>query len=388
MIEGLERALDALAGSDPQTLCDPEAIERLHRCVARLDAVTTRATAAFDASGGWQGGGARSAGAWVASRCGVPASSAHRRVALGRALRHLPVAEEAWLAGDIDTAHVAALDRVRTPATEEALGRDEAVLVGQASDLRFRHFLRVVTYWRWRADRQGAEADAEAVREGRRFHLSKSFGGVFLGDLVLDPIGGTIVSDAMRRIEDELFAADWKEARRRKGEEALPADVARTPAQRRADALVEMARRATTAPRDGRRPEPLFTVVVGYETFAGTVCELADHTVVTPRSLVPWLSGHGWSGSCSTVPAAWSTWARPGASSPGRRVGRWRYGTGSASTRPATSPPIAARSTTSSRGAPVAARSPPTAARPARSTIGPGIEAHRRPPETAAARRR
>jgi len=50
-----------------------------------------------------------------------------------------------------------------------------------------------------------------------------------------------------------------------------------------------MARRAGTAPADGRRPEPLFTVLVGYETFAGRICELANGTVVSPGSVVPWL---------------------------------------------------------------------------------------------------
>ncbi|MDQ3462550.1 MAG: hypothetical protein M3471_05900, partial [Actinomycetota bacterium] len=63
----------------------------------------------------------------------------------------------------------------------------------------------------------------------------------------------------------------------------------RTPAQRRADALVEMARRAGSAPADGRRPEPLFTVLVGYESFDGRICQLANGSVVSPGSLVPWL---------------------------------------------------------------------------------------------------
>jgi hypothetical protein len=35
----------------------------------------------------------------------------------------------------------------------------------------------------------------------------------------------------------------------------------------------------------------LFSVVVGYETFAGRICELANGAVVTPGSLVPWLDG-------------------------------------------------------------------------------------------------
>jgi hypothetical protein len=105
----------------------------------------------------------------------------------------------------------------------------------------------------------------------------------------LDSIAGTIVSDTLHAIEKELFEADWAAARDRLGREPTIYELDRTPAQRRADALVEMATRARTAPRDGRRPAPLFSVLVGYETLAGRVCELAGGTVVTPGSLVPWL---------------------------------------------------------------------------------------------------
>ncbi|MGH9178223.1 MAG: HNH endonuclease signature motif containing protein [Acidimicrobiales bacterium] len=50
-----------------------------------------------------------------------------------------------------------------------------------------------------------------------------------------------------------------------------------------------MAIRAGTAPADGKRPEPLFSVLVDYPTLAGRVCELANGTVITPGALVPWL---------------------------------------------------------------------------------------------------
>ena len=53
--------------------------------------------------------------------------------------------------------------------------------------------------------------------------------------------------------------------------------------------MVEMARRAGAVPAGARMPEPLFTVLVGYETFAGRICELAGASPVTPGSLVPWL---------------------------------------------------------------------------------------------------
>jgi hypothetical protein len=46
-----------------------------------------------------------------------------------------------------------------------------------------------------------------------------------------------------------------------------------------------MATRAMTAPAGGKRPRPLVTVMVGYETFAGRVCDLADGTVLPPNAV-------------------------------------------------------------------------------------------------------
>jgi hypothetical protein len=105
---------------------------------------------------------------------------------------------------------------------------------------------------------------------------------------MLDPLTGAIVAGELKRIETELFDADWAEAKARVGEGVAIADLARTPAQRRADALAEMATRSAAVPPGARRPEPLFSVIVGYEAFT-RLCELADGTVVSPGSLVRWL---------------------------------------------------------------------------------------------------
>ncbi len=289
VLDELDTVLDKLCATEPAALADGQSIEALHRGLARLEAVATRATAAFDASREWEADGAASASSWLAATCHLPQASARRCVRLGRGLRHLPVAEQAWLSGDIGAAQVSALAGARTPSAEEAMSRDEEMLVGFARRLRFSAFSRAVTYWRHYADPDGTEKEAGDQREGRRLHMSQGFDGTWLGDFVLDPITGSIVHKALSRIEDELFEADWAEARSRLGDSAGVADLARTPAQRRADALAEMARRAGVAPADGRRPEPLFTVLVGYETLAGRICELADGTVVSPGSLVEWL---------------------------------------------------------------------------------------------------
>jgi hypothetical protein len=153
----------------------------------------------------------------------------------------------------------------------------------------YRDFIRAISYWEQLADPDGTERAAQAQRERRDAFLVQSIGGMYLGKMTFDPISGAIVAEEHARIERELFEADWAEARGRLGYEPTYADLARTPNQRRADAFVEMAVRSRNAPLDGRRPAPLFSVFVGYETLYGRICELANGTVVSPGSLLPWL---------------------------------------------------------------------------------------------------
>jgi hypothetical protein len=285
----LSEDIDALVATDPAELADRDAMVALHRELARLDAVLTRATAAFDAGRGWDADGAQTAAAWLATRCSLPKQTARREVRLARHLRHLPACESAWLGGEITGSHVATIARARRPATEEALARDEELLVDNARRMRFEAFVRTVQYWLQRADPDGAEDDDDDRRSRRDVYLEESFAGMWLGRMTFDPISGAIVGGEVARIDKEMFEADWAEAKGRLGHEPTVADLARTPGQRRADALVEMATRSATMPAGAKRPRPLFGVVVGYETLKGRICQLANGTVLAPGALVPWL---------------------------------------------------------------------------------------------------
>lgn len=277
---GLAAALDALDAIDTTALSDDELgslLVSLRALENRLDAAATRLTGEWDARQAWAADGARNGAAWLAHRTHMPHRTAQRRVRLAREVRAMPAVASAWVAGEIESGHVSALARARNERTAAPFERDEAMLVDHARTMRFDDFTRVLAYWSQVADPDGVEQDARELHEQRHAHLSLTFGGAWAGDLLLDPIGGSIVDTTLREIERELYDAD------------KASDRERTSAQRRADAFVEMATRARTAPRDGRRPAPLFTVLVGYETFAGRVCELANGTAVSPGSLVPWL---------------------------------------------------------------------------------------------------
>jgi Domain of unknown function (DUF222)/HNH endonuclease len=291
VLSDLQAATDRLYEVGPAAYAEGPALRELLAHQARLGAFLAQAVAAFDASGAWSLAGARSATAWLRAEARLSRKDASGQVRRGRALRRLPEAAAAWGAGAITGDHVDLLAPLCSGTTQEALVRDEPVLVAAARTLTHDRFARTLAYWRQLADRDGTDRDAEAGVAGRDAYLVSSFSGTWLGRLTLDPIAGTAVAGELRRLEELLFEAEWAEARDRLGREPTVTDLPRTPGQRRADAFVEMARRSKTAPVDGRKPQPLVTVLVGYETLHGRIAELEDGTVVAPSALLPWLEG-------------------------------------------------------------------------------------------------
>jgi hypothetical protein len=281
----LTERLEEILAADPEAFGDGESIRTLHRYRARLDAWLAKATATFDASAEWRTSGAQTAAAWLAVEAGLPKSEARRAVRLGRALRHLPAAEEAWCAGAIGAAHVDALHGVANACRDEALRRDEAELVEHAKELRFADFVKLLAYWAQQVDPDGAECRAALQRDRRDAYLAESFGGMWLGRLNFDPVSGAIVGNELRRLTDELFQADWAEAKARLGRDPVSDELSRTPAQRRSDAFVEMATRSAAMPPEARRPAPLVSFLVDFE-LRHRMCELAQGAVLTPGSIL------------------------------------------------------------------------------------------------------
>jgi hypothetical protein len=287
----LRAAVDELLSTDAAVLGEGDTVLGLLAELARLERVAAASAVAFDQSPEWCDEGAYNSSSWVTIRARCPRRSARRRLRLGKATCDMSLVDGAWRRGEIGSQHVEVLAAARTPAVADAFARDEAELVGWARSLSFAEFERKVQYWRQTVTPDAAEDTATAQREQRSVHLSQSFQGMWFGDATLDPVSGEIVSGELRRLEDELFKADWADKKAELGREPAVIELCRTPAQRRADALVEMATRSRTAPSDGQRPVPLFTALVGYEALHGRICELASRTVVTPGSLVPWLDG-------------------------------------------------------------------------------------------------
>ena len=288
-IASVSAGLDWFAQNHPSLFCDGNSVEALEREGSRFECAMARAVNSFDQWGEWARDGATTATAWIDTTCHLPKKEVRAQLRRGKALATMPLVTQAWMNGDIGAAHVDALIRVKRPVTEEALSRDEEILVDVARTLKFAEFATVVDSWEHYADQDGTDEAAEAKRTQRDVYLYPSPGG-YLGEMRFDTIGGAIVSKELKRIEEELFEADRAEAKERLGRDPRHDELARTPAQRRADAMIEMAVRSAAANVvEGRRPAPLFTVVIDYPTLWGRISQLEQGPVVAPGSLLSWL---------------------------------------------------------------------------------------------------
>ena len=271
----LEAAVDALLA---ERLCH-ESGEQLHtdvvtlqRIRGKLGVLAATTLSGWDHSLVWAADGSRSAASRLARDTHTSVRSAKHEMRRARQLCQLPITQAAITAGDLSLDHLDLLGSACTPERAELFAEHEATLVDQCTVLAYADAVRLVQYWCQRADDVLNTPAKERRAAKAAFYASSSLDGMVVLNGQLDPIGGAIVTEALQRIEQELYLAD------------LEAGTRRTPAQRRAQALVEMAHRSQATPPDGRMPKPLFTVIVGDDT-AKNLCELSNGTVLQPEEL-------------------------------------------------------------------------------------------------------
>ena len=291
LVRQLGEVLDGLAGVD-WGLVDPgsaaDVLVGLMGAGSKLDAVSASVAARVESSRVWAEDGSKSASAWLGRAAGRDRGEMKGVFGRGRALRDMPATQAAHEAGELSARHVRLLARARK-LNPEVFAGDEVWLVAQAQVLGFDDFAKVIAYWCQCAAPDEVEDQARARYEARRARLTGGLDGTGHLEVDLDPVSHAVFAEALGRIEQELWEADWAEARDRLGGDATKADLVRSDAQRRHDALVEMAKRSAATPAGARKPLPLITVHVDHETLVGRVCELSTGQVLTPGEVLPLL---------------------------------------------------------------------------------------------------
>lgn len=288
-IDQLHAAADALAAIDPTELDAHQRgalIEELTSAERRLDFERHRCVASFDASGDARELGYVTTNQWMRDRLRCPGGEAAGITKLARQLRQLPMLSKHWAGGAVGASHARLICSARNERTADHFDDAEAWFAEQALALDDRGLRRVVKEWKLRANPDDdPAADAERDRDA---HVSETFGGTVVADALLDPIRGAVYKAVFDRIVDELFEHDWAEARDRLGRTPTVDELERTHAQRRADALVEMAKRAERVDiaEEVAMPRPLITVLTGPDSLAGGLATLwGSDTPLTAQRL-------------------------------------------------------------------------------------------------------
>ncbi|MCC5954024.1 MAG: DUF222 domain-containing protein, partial [Acidimicrobiia bacterium] len=242
---------------------------------------------AWELSGEWCTGGARSVADEYTRRSGVTPQAARRLARLARRLRDMAATSAAWQAGDITDEAAERLARLRTGRAAELFDRDEHILVGAARTLDGESFERAARHWESCAEDE--LSDTNPTEREQRDHQRRSV--TWTSDrhgnteiiARLEAVGGTAVIAEIERIEQQLFETDWADARAIHGDDTTAAHLQRTASQRRADALRLMAERSAAA-QPNAATAPLISVLVDLATFTRATNLRNQRTTNTPTS--------------------------------------------------------------------------------------------------------
>jgi hypothetical protein len=223
-IEALGAAVDVLANEDINLLHSSalgEDLVALRGCIERLEAEFCRRLQRFDRAHGPAAEGL-SAITWLRHNCNLAVSDAAQRVGVAEHLGAVTGAEEAFRDGRFGLRSAATLARCAEKVGAEVVagdvGRD---LLDAALRLHPDPLRHVALHLRHCADPDGALADANDDHARRWLSVSSSIDGIVFVDGRLDAEGGAVLRTALNALDS-------------------PGD-GRSPKERRADALVEMA---------------------------------------------------------------------------------------------------------------------------------------------------
>ena len=178
---------------------------------------------------------------WVKASCRVGAGPAAERLRVGAQMEAMPRVAEALRSGEIGYQATAVIcgfrDRLREDLRENI---DEEWWIGQAKDASIENLRWLEQHTRYVVDPDSFDHQVEEDWEKRFLSIGES-GGMFHISGVLDRVGGSALEAAIEALSKRLGDLD-----------------ARTPKQRRADALAEIAHQAmdkgTLPKRHGVRP--------------------------------------------------------------------------------------------------------------------------------------
>lgn len=261
----LREAVDVVVATAPDDLCDAalaDEVVALRGELDRLEGQFARVAHAAHLRGLGTVDGAASTAAWLRSRTGMREGDARSALEAGAACADvLMETGEAWRTGEIPTGAARTIVAARVEGHDAKLAAIEPVLVDLARAGAQRELRRACAHFR-----NCARSDGTEPRAHDGLTISRTYGDRTVLAAELSELAAETVVTALHAFTDP--PAD---------------DDDRTPARRRADALVRMAETALTAlPRPAARARTHATVVVDWATLTGTGSGTLDGAFTGP----------------------------------------------------------------------------------------------------------
>ncbi|MBV8941986.1 MAG: DUF222 domain-containing protein, partial [Solirubrobacterales bacterium] len=242
--------------------------------------------AEFDERGGWAEWGIKSCAHWLSWRCSLGLSTAREHVRVARRLAELPLVREAFARGQLSYCKVRAITRVAEPQIEAELVELARHATGAQLDNVVRGCVRAI---------RATEERARDAFQERSLSWSFDHDGSlqFEGKLPADE--GALLLCALEAASDTpLYGASRKDA-------SAEAPAGATPYQRRADALVTLARAGLAAADTKRSGGDPCELVLHIDEATLSASRIVDRSeLTTPGS------------SADPLPVAPETARRPG----------------------------------------------------------------------------
>lgn len=246
----LHAALDGCAAEAVSELPDAalaEDLVELRRAADRVEAEFARRLAVFDRRKVCHREGALSTTSWLRHRCKLSGAGAAERVAMARHLAELPQTAAAFGRGQVGYEHARVITRAAESIGDETMQGAEHILVEAATRLDPQQLQIAADHLKHYLAPERSLRDANVGHDRRALFISPLLDGYRI-DGHLDRESGACLLAALEALIP-----------------ARASDDTRTPAQRRADALVELARQRMEAV--GGRPH--ISLIVRSETLAG-----------------------------------------------------------------------------------------------------------------------
>jgi len=250
----LQAGVATLSNVDLAGLSDGQQLGLLrvvHPLVCRMEAQRSRVTGSVHRRGAVFAEGAVSRVAWLRSRLRMSDGQAQLRAAA--AVRQVPELATAYAAGQVSYAQISVVAAVVPDIDPEVLAAGAGKLLAeQVTQLAPGPLRQVAVRVRDHFEPEAAERRARQRLEERWLSVARTFDGAVAVQRVLDPDGGELLLATLNGLMPPPVAHDL-----------------RTPAHRRADALLDLCRLAANHTPTAGGEKPHVTVTIDWETLRG-----------------------------------------------------------------------------------------------------------------------